>query len=293
MLWEVSLQINAGEIVGILGRSDSGKSTLARILAGLVKPTSGSVSFGDGNQEAAFQMSVALSSPAYAGDLTVYENLDMFARLWLVSGRRRARQIPFLLELLNLTDWRNSQASCLSEGALKRLEIARSLLADSPIVVIDSLLDSLDSEVFEKLWDHLLNLRRNELKSIIVLTTSGKVAEMCPRIAVIHRGRIGFIGRPGDFRRLAGEDVVVLGQVGSPLVKNAIQEQLSVVIKEEDGFLSFRVANGERMVSELLSEFGGDLSCVYLKRPTLEDALNVLASGGGNVTADTSERKSV
>ncbi len=103
---------------------------------------------------------------------------------------------------------------------------------------------------------------------------------------MIYRGRIRFIGRPDDFRRLAGEDLVVLGNVNNPLLRNRIQERLSVLIKEQDGFLSFRVNNGERMVGDLLSEFGTDVSCVYLKRPTLEDALNVLSSDTQGVAAN-------
>ena len=292
VLWDLDLEVNAGEIVGVLGRTGSGKSTLARILAGLEQPTNGSVSIGDADDQAPSQVSVAFSRPACARDLTVYENLDMFASLWRVPRKRRSKDIAFLLELVKLDDCRNSRASVLSEGALKRLEIARSLLPDSPVVVIDSLLDTLDAEIFEKLWDHVLTLRRNHLKSFVVLTSSGKVAEMCQRIAVLHRGRIGFVGKPEDFRRLAGEDVVVLGDVGSSLVKSRIEQQISVVIKEEDGFLSFRVGNGERMVSELLAEFGTELNCVYLKRPTLEDALNVLGTGGVTASVDVTEGKS-
>jgi hypothetical protein len=112
---------------------------------------------------------------------------------------------------------------------------------------------------------------------------------MCGKLAVIHRGRINFVGRADDFRRLAGEDMVVLGDITNPSVRSRIREQLSVVIQEEDGFLSFRVNNGERMISDLLSEYGTDLGCVYLKRPTLEDALDVVAAGGLNVTAEVSE----
>jgi len=290
-LWDVNLEVQAGEIVGLLGRSSSGKSTLASILAGLDKATSGSIVMGDRDDDATFSIAVALSSPAYAPELTVFENLDMFGSLWAIPKKRRGKQIPFLLERLKLSEWRSTPAGQLSEGALKRMEIARGLLADSPLLVIDSLFDTLDPEIFENLWDYLLDLRRTELKSFLILTASGKVAEICQRIAVIHRGRIGFIGRPEDFRHLAGEDMVVLGDVNNPLVRSRIQEKLSVVIQEEDGFLSFRVGNGDRVVGELLSEFGSELSCVYLKRPALDDALNVLANGGSTITAGSGERK--
>jgi ABC-2 type transport system ATP-binding protein len=290
-LWDVTLEVGSGEIVGIFGRSGAGKSTLASILAGLEEATSGSIVIGDPDNPTPFKVAVALATPAYAPELSVYENLDMFASACGMAGRRRSKEIPAMLERLKLSEWRSARASSLSSGALIRLEIARGLLADSPVLVIDSLLDSLDPAVFESLWDYMLDLKRAMGKSFVILTGSGKVAEACGRIAVISRGRIGFLGRPEDFRRLAGEDVIVLGDMDNPLTRSRIQEQLSVVITEEDGFLSFRVAHGERVVGELLSEFGSEMSCVYLKRPTLEDALDVLARGGSNVTAGTGEKR--
>lgn len=284
-LWDVALEIEAGEIMGILGRSGSGKTALARVLAGLDEPTSGAVLLRGRQDDRPFHVSVALDPPASAGELTVYENLDMFGALWGLPRMTRIKEIAFLLELLKLGDARNNPACRLSGGEHRRLEIARALLADSPLTVIDCLLDNLDASVYEKLWDHMLSLRRNDARSFLVLTGSGKVAEVCQKIAVMHRGRIVFVGRADDFRRLAGEDVVVLGDMCGPLLKNRIQEQFSVIIKEEDGFLSFRVGHGDKMVSELLAEFGTELSCVYLKRPTLDDALDVLASGGTSVAA--------
>jgi ABC-type multidrug transport system ATPase subunit len=153
--------------------------------------------------------------------------------------------------------------------------------------VIDGLLDSLDPPIREKLWEHLLWLRRERDKSFVVFTSSASVAELCGRLAVIHKGRMVFVGRPDDFRRLGGEDLIVLGDLTSPALRKRVEERLSVVIKEEEGFLSFRVANGEKMVSDLLAEFGSDVDCVYLKRPTLHDALDVLAANSPAVAVTT------
>jgi len=289
VLWDVTLEVDHGEITGVFGRSDSGKTSLARVIAGIDEPTGGSVLIDLGEGARGDGVSLALSSPAAAADITVYEHLQLFATLWGVSRKRRLREIAFLMELLDLGDHRSMRCSQLSSGALRRLELARALVADAPLTIIDSLLDTLEPDLREKLWEHILSLRRNQRKSFLILTSSSRVAEMCMRLAVIHRGRISFLGRPDDFRRLAGEDVVVLGDVTNPALRNRIQERMSVVIQEEEGFLSFRVANGERVVSDLLMEFGSDLGCVYLKRPTLDDALDVLAAGPATVAAPVAE----
>lgn len=284
-LWDVSLEIDYGEIVGVFGRSDSGKTVLARILSGLDEPTSGKVTFGADSAGAAKCVSAALSIPAAAPELTVYENLEMFASLWGVPRKKRGREIAYLLELLSLAEQRSRKVSELSSGARIRLEIARALVADAPLTVIDSLLDSLDPCVREKLWEYFLTLRRNERKSFVIMSSSSRVAELCGRIIALSNGRIAYVGRPDDFRCIAGDDMIVLGDLTNSALRNRIAERLSVVIQEEEGFLSFRIANGDRVVSDLLAEFGSEVGCVYLKRPTLDDALDVLSSGSTSITA--------
>ncbi|MEN6583282.1 MAG: ABC transporter ATP-binding protein [Armatimonadota bacterium] len=289
-LWDVNLEIEAGEIVGVFGRSGSGKSTLAGLIAGLEEQSSGTIAWTDSDNKKPTPFAcIALEKPALASELTVYENIDLFAALWGVPRRKRAGRVASLIELLKLSDWRSTRAQHLSSGVRNRVEIARALVSDAPVTVIDSLLDTIDPDIMEKLWDHMLGLRRSEGKSFLILTSRGKIAEMCGRVAVIHRGRISFLGRPDDLRRLAGEDVVVLGDITSPMIRARIEEQISVVIREEEGFLSFRATNGERVIGDLLSEFGTELGCVYLKRPTLEDALDVIADGGSSIAADVRE----
>lgn len=289
-LWDANLEINAGEIVAVFGRSGSGKSTLGRVIAGLQPLTSGSIAVCGEDSNQPLHASIALPKPAFAAELTVYENLEMFASLWGLARRKRSKEIAQLLELMGLSERRTQRAGLLASGELHRLEIARALLPDCPLIVIDSLLDTLDRDLFERLWEHLLALRRDELRTVLALTSSSKVASTCPRVAVMHRGRIEFSGRPEDFRRFAGEDMVVLGGIDNTAIRNRIEEKLSLVIQEEDGFLSFRVANGERTATDLLAEFGGELGCVYLKRPTLDDALDVITSGSASVTAGVGER---
>lgn len=293
-LWDVCLEVEPGEIAVVFGRSGSGKTSLARVVAGLEQPTSGSV-FPDPTDGLAGiphrLVSLASERPAYAPELTVYENLDAFAALWGTPRAKRAKQITSLLELLGLADRRAAVTAGLNPGALRRFEIARALTADCPLIVIDSLLDGLDPDVFERLWEHLLALRRSGTRSVLAATASAKVAETAGRTAVLHRGRVVFDGSPDNLRRLAGEDVVVMGGVEDPSARDRIRDRFSLVIREEDGFLSFRTAGGERIASDLLAEFGSEVSCVYLKRPTLDDALDALAGGAPEVTASAAPKE--
>jgi hypothetical protein len=84
--------------------------------------------------------------------------------------------------------------------------------------------------------------------------------------------------------------MVVVGDVKNPFIKNRIREQFAVTVSEEDGFLSFRAGSADKIVADLLSEFGADLGCVYLKRPTLEDALEVSMGDILPIAEDAQER---
>ncbi|MFQ3549998.1 MAG: ABC transporter ATP-binding protein [Armatimonadota bacterium] len=290
ILWDINLEISSAEIMAVLGKSDSGKTTLAKIIAGLDMADGGDIRILDEDNHQ-IKCPIALQKPAYVPQLTIYQNLDMFASLWGIPRRIKSKKIPFLLELLNLSDSRSLRPINVSSGALVKLELARALLPESQFVIIDSLLDNLDHNVYEKVWDYILETRRNNGRSYIIFTSNGKVSEMCNRLAVIHKGRFGFIGRPDDLRRLAGEDMVVLTDLHNPLLRNKLQEQFSMVVKEEDGYLSVRVSNGEKALTDLVTEFGSELGCVYLKRPTLEDALDIISNENTSVLNTKAEKR--
>ncbi|MDH7602557.1 MAG: ABC transporter ATP-binding protein [Armatimonadota bacterium] len=297
VLWDLALEVNASDLLAVFGRSGCGKTVLTELLAGLTKPTKGSVEWGEVDEGVASTNSLpsaakgrslvaaAFEGPAVANELTVYENLHFFASLSGIARRQRSRRIAYLLELLDLGSRRNARPPELSTGELKRVEIARVLLAGCRVTVIDSLLDFLERSLLERLWEHILSERREKGKTFLITTRSSRIAGLCPRLAVMQRGQIAFVGCPEDFRKLGGEDVIVMSELANPAVRERIAKQLSVVIKEEEGFLSFRVSNGEKAISSLLAEFGSDIGCVYLRRPTLDDALDVLERGAQSVAA--------
>lgn len=278
-LRDICLDIEVGETVSCFGKSGAGKTLLARAIGGLESPNSGEIAFDDLADGSYADVTVASSRPGYAGELTVNETLWMFAQISGVPRRYRAKRITFLMELLEIDNYRSKRTACAPDGVLRRMEIARALLVDAPLLVFDSLFDTLDADIYEKLWSYLLTLRRDDDRAILVMTASGRIAQACDRVIALHRGRIRFTGRPDDLRRLAGEDMIVLGNTGSIALRKRLQEQFSVTVNEEDGFLSFRVSDGDDTVGSLLGEFGSDIGCVYMKRPTLEDALEVLAEG--------------
>jgi len=288
LLRDVNFTLEQGETLSIFGPSGSGKSLLARIVAGIDAPDRGQVTIKP--ESGTGSVSLALQEYGLASQLTVYENLMFFAELSGLSHRSRARKVSLLMDMLRLTELRGIKASQISHGAAARIEIARALLPESTVYAFDSLLDSLSPGLVERLWDYLLSLRRDRGAAIIIITAVGRIAQMCSNICVLVGGSIGYFGPPEEFRRMAGDDMVVVGDVKNPFIKNRIREHFAVTVSEEDGFLSFRAGSADKVVADLLSEFGTDLGCVYLKRPTLEDALEVSMGDIQPVAEDAQER---
>lgn len=273
LLRDVNLELEREEALSVFGPSGSGKSILARVLAGIDIPDRGAVVLKP--EAGVGGVSLALQDFGLAKQLTVYENLIFFAELAGLPHRTRSRKVSYLMDLLRLGDLRSTKASHISNGAAVRVEIARALLPESSVYAFDSLLDMLSPGLVERLWDYLLSLRREHGAAILIVTASGRIAQMCSQMAVLVGGSIGYSGPPEEFRQMAGDDMVVVGDVKNPFIKDRIREQFAMTISEQDGFLSFRAGSSDKVVADLLSEFGADLGCVYLKRPTLEDALEV------------------
>lgn len=288
ILRDIDLDVLPEEMLSIFGPTGSGKSTLARILAGLAEADKGTVAVDSG--AANNRRSIALQNFGLAGELTVHENLMLFASLAGLTPRARSRKVAFLTELLRLGEWRNTRAGNIPAGAAVKVEIARALLPEAAVYIFDSLLDNLSAVTLERVWDYLLNVRRSKKAAVIVITGLGKIAQMCSKMAVMVGGSIGYYGSPEEFRRMAGDDMVVVGDLKNPIIKNKIKEQFAVTISEEEGFLSFRAGSSDKVVADLLSEFGADLGCVYLKRPTIEDALEVSMGEIVPLAVDLQER---
>lgn len=288
ILRDVDLGVESGEAVAVFGPAGSGKSVLAEVLAGVESPARGEICVDSDDDWKG--IGVAAQRFGLAADMSVFENLMLFAELGGLTSRQRSRNVSFLIELMRLGNVRNQQAGTLSFVEAAKVEIARALIPDRSVYCIDGLLDVLSSETLERVWSHLLEVRRTRGAGAIVMTGSGRIAQMCGAMAVLIGGRIGYTGGPEEFRKMAGDDMVIVGDIKNPSVRSRIREQFAVTVAEEEGFLSFKVGSSDRVVTELLEQYGSDIGYVYLKRPALEDALDISMGLVPPVIRERSER---
>ena len=199
---DVSLSVAPGETLGLLGPNGAGKSTLIRMLTTLVPITSGRITLhGDDvtlrPDEARLSIGVIPQAMTTDTDLSVEENLSIYAKLYGVSREDRRRIIPELLELVNLADKRKALVGTLSGGMRRRVEIARGLVHSPLVLVLDEPTTGLDPVSRVDVWEMLTRVKRERQLTILVTTHYMDEADrLCDRIAIIDRGKLVALDTP-------------------------------------------------------------------------------------------------
>ncbi len=276
-LSDVAFEVQTGEIVSVFGKSGAGKSVLAMAVSGAAKPSKGQVVWDESVEGE--PCGVAHQRPALAPELSAVEFLDMIGALLGMPRRSRTKRIAFLMELLKLGEYRGKRAGELPWQLQQRLELARAMLPEAPLLVVDGLFDSMDSGPLTAVWEHLVGECRRAGKSVLLLTSNARIAQMADKVGALIDGRLRFFGTPDDMRRLAGEDVVVVSEAASPQIARQIGEGMAVKVWEEGNGFAFRAIDGELAVGKVLAEHKQSVGAVYLRRPTLDDALETLGAG--------------
>ncbi len=199
---DVSFQVKEGEIFGLLGPNGAGKSTLIRMMTTLIPITSGRaliaghdvVKDPDAARRAIGVIPQALTSDL---DLTVAENMSIYAKLYDVPAQRRREAIDELLQLVDLTKWKDAQTKTLSGGMRRRLEIARGLVHSPRIFFLDEPTTGLDPVSRVAVWEMLTNIKSQRQLTILITTHYMDEADrLCDRIAIVDHGKLVALDTP-------------------------------------------------------------------------------------------------
>ncbi|MEN6371050.1 MAG: ABC transporter ATP-binding protein [Armatimonadota bacterium] len=276
-LKNISLEIPSGEIFGVFGRSGSGKSTLLKLIAGLNQPTAGTVVLqSSGSDDPAWldsQVSIAFQTPGLAPELTVIENLRLFSSLWNTRRKGKMGRTAMFLELLGLSNVRNRRVCKLSDGHKCAAELARAFISDARITAIDGLIERLDHPTRRKTWEYIL-ARKRQGSTFIIATSSAKEALLCDKLAVLSQGRLVFAGKPGELLSAVQNEVVVVESIHGPLINSKLRDRFGAAVTERNGTIEIKSPDADSDAAWVLSELKSDVGCVYLRQPTLDDALD-------------------
>jgi ABC-2 type transport system ATP-binding protein/sodium transport system ATP-binding protein len=210
----VSFSVSAGEVYGLLGPNGAGKTTTLRMLLGLLRPSAGQATI-DGFRSSEFpdevkrRVGLVSASAGLYPHLSVREMLLFFADLYAVPPGRAATELNRLAQLLDIQDLLNRRCTTLSTGQKQRVNLARALIHQPPVLLLDeptSGLDVLGSQVVVEFVAHL----RRQGKAVILTTHRLDEAEhLCDRFGLLHRGRLVLDGTLAELRAATGCNTLV------------------------------------------------------------------------------------
>jgi ABC-2 type transport system ATP-binding protein len=274
-LSDLTFGISPGQIFGVLGPNGGGKSTLFRILSTMMRPTSGSVAIAghDTLRQAAAvrrRIGVVFQSQSLDRKLTVRENLASQGHLYGLSGRVLQSKINDAMDRLGLSARRDDLVGTLSGGQRRRVEIAKALLHQPQVVLMDEPSTGLDPGARLELWQYIEQLQRTQGLTVLLTTHILDEADRCERLLLLHEGRRVAEGTPAELKARVGGDVVVL-DLADPGVTPQIADRFGVTPQLVDSTLRIEIPNGHRFILDVVEAFPGAIRSVAMHKPTLED----------------------
>jgi len=209
-LKNLSFSVSPGECFGLLGPNGAGKSTLINILVTLLQPDSGSVTVNGwplATEAAKIRSSIGVIFQDSSLDerLTAYENLYFHAMFYHVPPREAAQRIAALLAMMDLADRSNDVVITFSGGMKRRLEIARSILHQPQLLLLDEATVGLDTQARHRIWDYIASLRQDYRLTILLTTHYLEEAEICDRIAILDHGAVIACDTPARLKEIHGQ----------------------------------------------------------------------------------------
>jgi ABC-2 type transport system ATP-binding protein len=280
----ITFQVADGEIFGLLGPNGAGKSTLIRMMTTLVPLTEGKacISGHDVSREPdAVRRLIGVIPQALTSDLdlTVEENLSIYAKLYEVPRAARQRNIEELLEAVDLLKWRNAQTKTLSGGMRRRLEIARGLVHNPKIFFLDEPTTGLDPVSRVAVWEMLQKLKNSRNLTILLTTHYMEEADrLCDRIAIVDHGKLVALDTPMALKASVPGTNVVEAQFAndSPEWPSRLEQLQGVTSVEMQGAGMYRLltSNGPLTTTQLVemsAREGGILKSLNVQSTTLDD----------------------
>jgi ABC-2 type transport system ATP-binding protein len=258
----VSFEVRDKELFALLGPNGAGKTTLLHILCTILRPDSGVALIGGFDVvkqplAARRRLGIVFQEPSLDDRLSVRENLDLHGLVFGVPRKLRRQRIEEMLTLVELTDWAERPVRALSSGMKRRLEIARALIHDSRILLLDEPTVGLDAQTRDRIWHYIRRLQAERSITVLVTTHYIEEVEACDRVCVIDHGKLLADGSPEALKRQYGQQLLrivpkteadragIAARYADRLRKDSEHE---IVLTSDDAFSeSFLAENGARI----------------------------------------------
>ena len=275
-LSELSFDVPANRIFGLLGPNGSGKSTLFRLISTLVPVQSGSIQLlgmdvmAERNRVRE-SLGVVFQSPSLDRKLTVRENMECQAALYGISGQKRADRIEALAKLMGISDRLNERCERLSGGLKRRAELAKGLLHQPRVLILDEPSTGLDPTARLDLWRALVELRDRWETSVLLTTHLLEEADKCDCLAILDNGKLVALDSPDNLRRATGETVISVMTDEPELVAGVLKSRFGWDPKTLDHQVRVVIDDPGIAIADILQTLAGNSLSITIGRPGLED----------------------
>lgn len=264
---DLSLTLESGQILGLIGPNGAGKTTTIKILVGLIKPTSGEATIAgvDCVKDAQHIKQLVGYMPDKFGsydNMRVREYLDFFGATFGISPRKRAARIDEVMEITNTTYMRDKYVESLSHGMQQRVGLARTLIHDPQILILDEPVNGLDPQARIEMRDLLIQLARHQGKTLLVTShILPELARICTRCAIVTNGRLRAYGTVDDIGRQVSQqrtmeiNLVSAAQipVAANIIRQSIEADAEVTEAPDEVAVRFRTALPEVEMAIIVS----------------------------------------
>ena len=271
-----SFSVNTGEVFGFLGPNGAGKTTTVRMLCTLTRPSSGMARVGGHDivrEHDAVRKSIGIifQDPSLDDRLTASENLRFHGMIYKVPRKELPGRIRQALSWMELEERQNDLVRNFSGGMKRRLEIGRGLLHSPRVLFLDEPTLGLDPQTRNRIWERLLQLRRDQQVTLFLTTHYMDEAENCDRIAIIDHGRIIALDTPQALKEQVQGDCVSLTTGDDRAAEAEVAARYGVVTTRDKNGVHFEVKDGAEFVPGLVRELSVPVLSVTVHPPTLED----------------------
>jgi len=280
----VSFQVQEGEIFGLLGPNGAGKSTLIRMMTTLIPVTGGRAlvaghDVSKDSDDVRRVIGVIPQALTSDPDLTVEENLSIYAKLYGVPRAERIKNINEVLEAVDLLKWRDAPVKTLSGGMRRRVEIARGLVHNPHIFFLDEPTTGLDPVSRIAVWEMLDKVRKARKLTILITTHYMEEADkLCDRIAIVDHGTLVALGTPLELKQgVPGANVVEVHFDRETEEWQSRLEKLDGVTSvqaQSAGFYRVLTSSGSKttmQLVELAASLGETVTSLSVQNTTLDD----------------------
>lgn len=275
---DISFDVQQGEILGLLGPNGAGKTTTIQMLMGTLTPTGGSIEyfgldFVKHRSEVLKKVVFASTYVSLPWNLTVKQNLEVFGRLYGLTGKKLAQRRDMLLERFGIHKKKKDTVASLSSGQITRLMLVKAFMVEPKVVLLDEPTASLDPDIAKDVCQFVLEQRDKEGVSILFTSHNlTEVAEICDRVLFLRGGKIIADDVPEKLARSAGVSTVQL-MVGDGLKRTVkIADLLRLPYKLEHRSIELKLDEGQ--IAQFLNELakiGVSYTNINIVQPTLED----------------------